>query len=82
MRQKRRKFNSAFKAQVAIKALKDRESLTELSRRFEVHPNILGKWKQKLLENSASVFDEKSESVPGNKLMPISCTRRSGQLEI
>ncbi len=46
MKQKRRKFTSAFKARVAIEALKDRESPAELSRRFEVHSNIIGKWKQ------------------------------------
>ncbi len=46
MKQKRRKFPAAFKAQVAIEALKERGSLADLLRRFEVHPNIIGKWKQ------------------------------------
>ena len=38
MKKTRRKFSSGFKARVAIDALKERESLAELSKRYEVHP--------------------------------------------
>jgi len=57
----RRKFTGAFKAKVAIEALKERESLAELSKHFEVHPNIISKWKKEFLENSALVFDQQSK---------------------
>lgn len=46
MKQGRRKFSSAFKAQVAIEALKERESLAELAKRFDLHPNMISMWKQ------------------------------------
>ena len=82
MKQKRRKFTAAFKAQVAIEALKERESLSELSRRFEIHPNIIGKWKQEFLENSSSVFDKKSESVPEQQVDVDKLYSKIGQLEI
>ncbi|NQT02850.1 MAG: transposase [Planctomycetes bacterium] len=60
MKKTRRKFSGAFKAKVAIEALKERESLAELSKRFEVHPNIISKWKQEFLERAAEIFDKKS----------------------
>lgn len=44
MKGKRRKFSAAFKAKVVIEALKERKSLAELSKRFEVHPNMISKW--------------------------------------
>lgn len=59
MTKSRRKFNSAFKAKVAIETLKERESLAELSRRFEVHPNIISKWKKEFIENSSAAFESK-----------------------
>ncbi|HDZ40858.1 MAG: transposase [Kosmotogaceae bacterium] len=80
MKQKRRKFSSAFKARVAIEALKERETLAELSKRFEVHPNMIGKWKQEFLEKSSTVFEGKSEEkseVDADKLYS-----KIGQLEI
>jgi transposase len=60
MKTSRRKFSGAFKAQVAIEALKERESLAELSKRYEVHPNMISKWKQEFLERAGEIFETKS----------------------
>lgn len=61
MKKSRRKFTSAFKARVAIEALKERESMAELSKKFEVHPNMIGKWKKEFLDKSSAVFDSKKD---------------------
>lgn len=57
MKAKRRKFSSAFKAKVAIAAIKERESLSELSLRYEVHSNMISKWKHEFLERSGEIFE-------------------------
>ena len=80
MKKSRRKFSSAFKATVAIEALKERESLAELSKRFEVHPNMIGKWKKEFLENASAAFEGKQteeKEVDAEKLYA-----KIGQLEI
>ncbi len=81
MKQKRRKYSAAFKAQVAIEALKERESLAELSKRFELHPTMISKWKQEFLENSSEVFDRKA-SEPEKDVDLDKLYSKIGQLEM
>ena len=57
MKAKRRKFTAGFKAQVVIEALKERDSLADLAKRFEVHPNMISKWKQEFIERSSEIFE-------------------------
>ena len=80
MKQKRRKFSGAFKAKVAIEALKERETLAEISKRFEVHPNMISKWKQEFLDRSAEVFDKKSDAE--SEVDPDKLFAKIGQLEM
>jgi len=80
MKKPRRKFTSAFKAQVAIETIKDRKSLAELSKRYEVHPTMISKWKIEFLEKSKGVFDTKSEGESG--VDPEKLYAKIGQLEM
>lgn len=57
MKAKRRKFTAGFKAQVAIEALKEREPLAVLSKKYEIHQNIISKWKQEFISRSSEVFE-------------------------
>jgi len=66
MKKSRRAFTGVFKAQVAIAALKERETIAELAKRFEVHPNMISKWKQEFIERSAEIFETPAFSA-GNK---------------
>ena len=75
-----RKFSGAFKAKVIIEALKERESMAELSKRFEVHPNMISKWKQEFLERSSELFDKKSDAEA--EVYPDKLYAKIGQLEI
>ena len=59
MKKSRRKFTAEFKTKVAIAALKERESLAELSAKYELHPTMISKWKQEFLDLANQVFMKK-----------------------
>jgi transposase-like protein len=54
----RRKFTAEFKSKVAFDALKERMTLSELSKHHEVSPNLIMQWKKTLLENGFRIFQE------------------------
>jgi transposase-like protein len=59
----RRNHTAAFKAKVALEALKGEQTLVELATRFQVHPNQITEWKKQLLDRAPEIFgkDQKSE---------------------
>lgn len=51
-----RKFTPAFKAKVALEALRGEKTSTEIGRSFAIHPNLVGIWKRQALEALPEVF--------------------------
>jgi transposase len=58
MKSKRQKHSGAFKAKVAIEALQERETLSELSKKYGIHPNTITRWKKEFLERAPQLFDK------------------------
>ena len=52
----RRNHTPAFKARVALEAIKGEKTLAELGQQFDVHPNQITTWRTQLLEGAAGVF--------------------------
>jgi transposase-like protein len=57
-RKTRRKFSADFKAKVVIEALKERSTIEELARKYELHPNQITIWKKEFLEHAGVVFSK------------------------
>ncbi len=57
-RRPRRNHSPAFKAKVALEAVKGEQPIIEIAERFDVHPNVITKWKRQLLEGAPAVFGE------------------------
>ena len=60
MKKTRKKHTAAFKAQVAIEAIKELETLSELAKRFDVHPQMISNWKREFLSRGAEIFETKA----------------------
>ena len=71
MKRNRRKHSPAFKAKVAMEALKGEETVAQLASRFEVHPNLVSTWKEALVEGASGIFDEgQKDTNPSIKYFP------------
>jgi transposase len=60
----RRNHSPAFKAKVAVDAIKGEKTLAELAKLHDVHPNQINDWKNQLLERAPGVFGTESAPQP------------------
>ena len=73
MRRPRRNHSPAFKARVALEALKGEKTVAEIAKQYEVHPNQVTSWKKELLDGVAVVFggDPGESTVDQEKLREL-----------
>src|SRR5207245_530963 len=65
MKQIRKKHGAAFKAKVALAAVKGDRTVAELASAFGVHPNQIYNWKKQLLDGAASIFEGGGAALEG-----------------
>lgn len=58
----RRKFSAEFKTKVVIEALKERSTIEELAKKYELHPVQISQWKAAFLENASLAFETEKKA--------------------
>ena len=58
---KRRNFSAEFKVKVVLEALKERSTIEDLARKYELHPNQIGTWKKEFISKAANIFNHESD---------------------
>ena len=65
MKNTRSKHSPSFKAKVALAAIREQETVPQLSKRYGIHANQIYKWKSQVLEQAAVVFERNAVTVDG-----------------
>ncbi len=64
---KRRNYSAAFKAKVALEALRGDATVSELASKHKVHPNLITNWKRRAAEGMVGVFSGKPAGRDGSR---------------
>ena len=79
----RRKHSPAFKAKVALEAVKGHETVAQLAARYEVHPGQIQAWKKALVEGASGVFGNGQEQRSKNDAALVArLYQEIGQLKV
>ena len=81
-RRPRRNHSAAFKANVALVAIKAEKTLAELAEQFDVQPNQITTWRSQLLEGAADVFGDEAKPDPATVVDVKSLHAKIGELTL
>ncbi|MGO7042261.1 IS3 family transposase [Rhizobium acaciae] len=70
-RRPRRNHSPAFKAKVALAAIRGEQTLVELSQQFDVHANQIKQWKDQVLEGATGVFGDETKAEPAGPTVDV-----------
>jgi transposase len=79
----RKRYESAFKARVALAAMKGDKTLSELASEYSVHGNLISQWKRRLATNVVKVFEEREDATAVDHQAKVEeLHRQIGQLHV
>ena len=79
----RHNHDAAFKAKVALEAVKGEKTVAQLSSEYGVHPNQIGQWRKRLLAELPSLFSDKRKKSENNREdLEGELYRQIGQLKV
>ena len=83
MKTSRRKHSPAFKAKVALEALRGEKTIAEIASQYEIHPNQITQWKKILAEEAAGLFEKgQSRKAQDEKVLIKKLYQEIGQLKV
>jgi len=79
----RKSYSPAFKAKVALEAIKEEETVAELASRYSVHPVQIRRWKKAAMERMIELFtDGKGKQMKEKNLLIEELYKEIGQLKV
>jgi transposase len=82
MTKTRTKHTPAFKAKVALAAIREDETIPVLAKRFGVHPNQIYKWKREFIENAGRAFEPRGDGGGEESEREAELLKKIGELTV
>ena len=82
MKQQRKTFSAEFKTKVALEALKERKTISEIASEYQVHASQVTAWKAQLIENMPNVFSDGRRSNKEKEDKEAMLFQQIGQLQV
>lgn len=60
---KRRNFTPEQKAKIVLEVLREEKTLNEIAAEYEIHPNMLSRWKAEFINNAAMIFSKETDEL-------------------
>ncbi len=79
---KKKKYGKEFKARVALEAIKGEKTIAQISSEYEIHSNMVTKWKKQLKENIANIFIRKNEQEPNAERKIDNLYKEIGRMQV
>ena len=79
----RKRYDSRFKAQVVLEAIRNQRTMAEIASEYGVHANQITKWKRRVLDELPGIFTNKRErDQRDNEALQAELYRQIGQLKV
>jgi transposase-like protein len=79
---KRKVYPKELRARVALEAIKENKTIAEISSEYEVHSNMISKWKKHLQDNIADIFIRKNEKDPNTQEQIDNLYKEIGRIQV
>ncbi len=80
---RRKRYDSRFKAEVAIEAIKNQRTIAQIASEYGVHPNQVSQWKKQVLDQLPDLFtNQRSKSTTDSDQLVDELYRQIGQLKV
>ena len=82
MAKKRKKYSNVLKARIALEAIKDIKTMSELASEYSTHPNQISKWKKLLKQGAPELFERGNGSIKSEEELTAPLYEEIGRLKM
>ncbi len=82
-KRQRKQYSADLKSKIAVEAVKGQRTIQEIASHYEVHPNMVTKWKKQVLEGASEIFSSgKAQASEADEQVQAELYQQIGKLQV